>query len=72
MVGRFAIVCCVADAFAIGMAVETPAGDQLSDNTWVDVQGPVQSIDLNGHKTPLILASSVTQVQQPQQPYLFP
>ncbi|MDR3573489.1 MAG: TIGR03943 family protein [Anaerolineaceae bacterium] len=72
MVGRFAIVCCVADAFAIGMAVETPAGDTLADNTWVDVQGPVQSIDLDGHKTPLILASSVTQVQQPQQPYLFP
>ncbi|HMD89230.1 MAG TPA: TIGR03943 family protein [Anaerolineaceae bacterium] len=72
MVGRFAIVCCVADAFAIGMAVETPAGVQLSDNTWVDVQGPVQSIDLDGHKTPLILASSVTTVQQPSQPYLFP
>jgi len=73
MVGRFAIVCCVADAFAIGMAVESPPGDQqLTDNTWIDVQGPVQAIEMGGNKIPLILASSVTQVQQPSQPYLFP
>jgi putative membrane protein len=72
LVARFAITCCVADAMAIGMAVQSPDAKNLQDNTWVDVKGPVQSIEIGGQKLPLILAESVTQVNQPQQPYLFP
>ena len=72
MVSRFAITCCVADAFAIGMVVQAPSGDTYTDNTWIDVKGPVQSIDVDGHKLPLIVSGSITSVQAPQQPYLFP
>jgi putative membrane protein len=57
---------------AIGMAVQSPDAKNLEDNTWVDVKGPVQSIEIGGQKLPLILVESVTQVNQPQQPYLFP
>lgn len=72
MVSRFAITCCVADAFAIGMVVESKDAEGLPDNSWVRVKGPVQSINLGGHKMALILADSIQPAPQPQQPYLFP
>ncbi len=40
MVSRFAITCCVADAFAIGMVVQATTEDTFPDNTWIDVKGP--------------------------------
>jgi putative membrane protein len=72
LVSRFAITCCVADATAIGMAVESDETDKLPDNTWVDVKGAVQSITVDGHPVPLILADTIQAVKQPDQPYLFP
>ena len=72
MVGRFVITCCVADAFAIGMAVQADPANQWADNTWVDVLGSVQSIEFNNQKIPLIIVSSIQKAQEPSQPYLFP
>ena len=37
LVARFTVSCCVADAFAIGMAVDWP--DKLAVNSWVNVRG---------------------------------
>jgi len=72
MVSRFAITCCVADAFAIGMVVQPTTNDVIPDNTWIEVKGSVQSINVDGHKVPLIVSGLVSTVQPPQQPYLFP
>ncbi len=72
MVGRFAITCCVADAFAIGMAVDWPESADLTGNTWVNVKGSVETLDIDGQKVPLIRASTVTVVKAPEQPYLYP
>jgi putative membrane protein len=72
LVSRFAITCCVADATAIGMAVQSDMTDKLTDNTWIEVKGSVQSITVDGHPVPLILAGSIQTVKQPDQPYLFP
>lgn len=72
MVGRFAITCCVADAFAIGMAVDWQDSATLKENTWVNVKGPVDQITIDGQKIPLIHAESVTQVKIPEDPYLYP
>jgi uncharacterized repeat protein (TIGR03943 family) len=72
LVSRFAITCCVADATAIGMAVQSNTPGKLPGNTWVDVKGPVQSITVDGHPIPLILAETIQEVKQPDQPYLFP
>lgn len=72
LVSRFAIVCCAADAFAIGMAVQWPDNSTLAQDTWVKVQGAVQEFSLGGDKLPLILATSVEPVSAPSQPYLFP
>lgn len=72
MVGRFAVTCCVADAFAIGMAVDWPDSAGLVENTWVNVKGPVDVITVEGRQVPLILAEKVEAVATPKEPYLFP
>lgn len=72
MVGRFSVTCCVADAFAIGMAVDWPESANLQDNTWVNVKGTVDMITIDDQKVPLIHAKTITPVKAPEQPYLYP
>jgi putative membrane protein len=72
LISRFAVVCCTADAFAIGMVVDWPKSASLPDDQWIKVKGPVQSTQLADQKIPLIQATSVEPVQVPDQPYLFP
>jgi putative membrane protein len=72
LVGRFTITCCVADAFAIGMVVHWPDTEHLSDNVWVRVQGTIAVTEADGQRIPSILATSVEQIPQPPQPYLYP
>jgi putative membrane protein len=72
MVGRFAITCCVADAFAVGMVVDWPNVEDLAENSWVKVQGTLDETTYNDQRVPLIKAQSVTSIQAPEQPYLYP
>lgn len=72
LVGRFAVSCCVADAFAIGVIVESADAAEWSSNTWVHVLGLIQVGSLDGQTIPLILAQSIKEVPVPPQPYLFP
>jgi putative membrane protein len=72
MVGRFIVTCCVADAFAIGMVVVWPTAQELPENTWVRVVGPVESVEIDGQRLPLLRAEVVQPVSEPVQPYLFP
>ncbi len=72
MVGRFSITCCVADAFAIGMVVNKPDLTGLADNTWIEVQGKLSIATVNGNPLPIIQADTITPVDEPEQPYLFP
>ncbi len=72
LVGRFAVTCCVADAFAVGVIVQTPEAATWGGNTWVHVSGKMQVGSLDGSPYPLIAADSVKEVPVPPQPYLFP
>lgn len=72
MIGRFTIACCVADASALGLAVQTSGAQNLPANTWVRVRGVMDSTKLDGRTVPLILADSVEEIPEPEQPYLFP
>ncbi len=72
MVSRFAVTCCVADAFAIGMAVDWPDSADLPDNTWVSVEGTIDSVSIEEKASPIIHARSVSLIEAPQQPYLYP
>jgi uncharacterized repeat protein (TIGR03943 family) len=72
MVGRFIVTCCAADASAIAMIVQWPAADDLADNVWVRVRGPVRAAEFNGQPVPLIRAESTEVVEQPEHPYMYP
>ena len=72
MIARFAISCCVADASALGVIVQTADSAKLTQDSWVHVKGKfaVQSIDQRD--TPVLIAESVEQTTQPTHPYLYP
>lgn len=72
LASRFAVTCCVADAFALGMLVEWPESAALGVDEWVQVKGPLRIVEQDGRKIPMIEAESVRQVDIPAQPYLFP
>lgn len=72
MVSRFAVTCCVADAFAIGMIVNWPQAASLEDNTWVNIKGTIDKINLDDAVVPIIQAEQVIPVDEPEQPYLYP
>lgn len=70
LVARFSVACCVADAFAIGMAVAW--SEELPPDQWVNVRGPVQVLEVDGQPVPLILAERIDLIAEPAQPYIFP
>lgn len=72
MVSRFAIVCCAADAFAVGLTVQWPEAADLEQDGWVKVKGTMQTTQLDGETQFLIAAKSVEAAELPDQPYLFP
>lgn len=72
LVGRFAVSCCVADAFAVGMIVRSDEAERWAANQWVHVTGEVQVGMLDDVAVPVIVATSIKEVSIPPQPYLFP
>lgn len=72
MAARFTVSCCVADASAIGLPVLWDGASELSPNTWVQVSGVVTVEQVGEETRPVIRAESVTIVDQPDHPYLYP
>jgi len=72
MVGRFTITCCVADALAIGLVVESDNAAGFKTDSWVRVTGTFDSGTFDGGEMPILYAESIIPVQQPEQPYLYP
>jgi uncharacterized repeat protein (TIGR03943 family) len=72
MVGRIAVTCCVADAFAIGMVVDWPDADEMMDKSWVHVEGIIDVAQIDGKTIPLITAEKVKPTDPPPEPYIYP
>jgi uncharacterized repeat protein (TIGR03943 family) len=71
-VSRFAVSCCVADATALGLLVQTSDAKALKTDSWVRVTGKLQLGEFAGEKMPMIVAEKIEPAQQPNQPYLYP
>ena len=71
-VSRFTVSCCVADALAIGLLVQTDTAKSLQADSWVRVTGKFGVGDFAGEKIPVLVADKVEPTQQPSQPYLYP
>ncbi len=72
MVARFAISCCVADATAIGVPVVWDQMPTLRQGEWLEVKGTFSVAAFQGNQIPVLQATSVEQVDQPEHPYLYP
>ncbi|HMQ56069.1 MAG TPA: TIGR03943 family protein [Anaerolineae bacterium] len=72
MVSRFVLSCCAADAAPLGMVVHWPDSPQLEADQWVEVSGIFEPGEFSGEPMPLILADTVTPIEIPSQPYLYP
>jgi uncharacterized repeat protein (TIGR03943 family) len=72
MVARFAVSCCVADASALGLPVVWEGAGDFRQDTWVRVQGTFEVGEFRGDTVPMLQATSVEAVTQPEHPYLYP
>jgi uncharacterized repeat protein (TIGR03943 family) len=70
LVARFTIRCCVADSVAIGLPVVW--ADDLPQDTWVRVRGPLATGTFQGETRAVVQPTSVEIVPQPEHPYLYP
>jgi putative membrane protein len=71
MITRFAVQCCVADAIALGVIVETPDSVKWEQDQWVLVKGRMAVRDFDGQPTPVLVAESIETTTMPDKPYLF-
>jgi putative membrane protein len=71
LLGRFSLSCCVADALAIGVVVQNAQAQDLKDNIWLHIQGTMQVTEINGTPTPLVIPTTMQEVPEPDQPYLY-
>jgi uncharacterized repeat protein (TIGR03943 family) len=73
--GRVVIICCAADAQLARIHLSGPAAAQatgLPDNTWLRVEGEVTPRQPHSARIPTLLATSVTRIDAPADPYDFP
>lgn len=71
LLGRFTITCCVADATAIALMVESDQADAMVENNWYRVRGPVYQTVIEDQTTPVIRAEQIDEIPTPEQPYLY-
>lgn len=77
LISRFVITCCVADATAIGLAVEPKDADTLITDTlkdtggWVEVTGSMHITRRQGEPSLLVKADQIRLIERPEQPYLY-
>jgi uncharacterized repeat protein (TIGR03943 family) len=72
MISRFIVSCCVADALAIGVIVESDSAVEWQQDSWVRVRGSFQVREFDGQRTPILVAESIEPTTMPDRPYLFP
>lgn len=71
-VSRFTVSCCVADAAAIGLLVQTDQAKSLKTDTWVRISGKFGASQFAGETLPAVIPDKIEPVNQPDQPYLYP
>ncbi|MBN8235620.1 TIGR03943 family protein [Halobacillus kuroshimensis] len=71
VVGRFGISCCVADAGIYGILVQGEDLGQYKNDTWVEVTGTLEKVQMNGWELPLIQPEAIKPIETPPEPYVY-
>ena len=72
MVARFVVTCCAADASPVGLYVSWPEGKKPISDQWVEVSGHFEMQEVKKEQTPVLIAETITLIDVPAQPYLYP
>jgi uncharacterized repeat protein (TIGR03943 family) len=72
MVSRFVVTCCAADALPVGLYVSWPESRTLAEDQWVEISGQFELRGIDGKQIPVLMAETVTLIDIPDQPYLYP
>lgn len=72
LVSRFTLSCCVADAFAIGIKVESEDAQDWASNQWVHLVGRISVRENEGSPEAVVIPQRIVEIEPPPQPYLFP
>jgi uncharacterized repeat protein (TIGR03943 family) len=67
---RYSIVHCVADAQPVGVLVQLPAGQVVTPDDWVELDGELSSSAQGGVRLISVVATRVTPTNEPVNPYL--
>jgi uncharacterized repeat protein (TIGR03943 family) len=69
---RFAITCCAADAYPVGLPVKLKQDRQAYPvDKWFAVKGQMQTVTLDGQRQLVIVASSLDPIPEPKNPYSY-
>ncbi len=71
MVARFTLTCCVADALAVGVVVQSDNAADFAIDSWVQIKGTFQEASFEDSLMPAIFATEISPTDQPEQPYLY-
>ncbi|MEN6567385.1 MAG: TIGR03943 family protein [Veillonellales bacterium] len=69
---RYVIVCCTADALPYGILCEVKDAAKYKDGTWLTIKGVVQKTKHGDETVPTLKITSLQQVAEPKEPYVFP
>lgn len=72
IVARYVVSCCVADALVYGFTVQSPQAADIANNQWVEVSGRFAINALDAQQLPILVADTVSVINRPNQPYLYP
>lgn len=64
---RFVVTCCTADAYAVGILVESPQTPNLRNDDWLQITGKIQV----GTQQLSLIADEIQPIGAPPQPYLL-
>jgi len=71
-ISRFAITCCAADAYPVGLPVKlTQSRRAYSPDTWLEIAGQMITENLAGKRQLVIQARSLKPIPEPKNPYAY-
>ncbi len=69
---RYVIMCCTADALPYGVLCEIKDAAKYEEGSWLSIRGIIQKTTYEDQTVPVIKITSIKQVQEPKNPYVFP
>lgn len=72
VISRFMITHCLADASILGFLTEMDEAFKLSEDTWVEIEGILDTTTYDGVQIPLIKTTNWQVIDEPSEPYVYP